>query len=358
MVPEWNGFPKNKPPFYHPAIVFGRSVSSTRVAFLAALSLSVIYLVCFASSFGSPISLAEVSSLKRPEERLAYATYLAPTRPEPENDDDDNYFIACRMVAYQIMHAPETKTNRSIPFVVMVHHELRQSKKDRLKRDGAVIVEVEGIRPEEWMMSGMMEKYMDLYTKLRVFQWMQYDRVLFIDGDHLIVRRLDDIFDIPEATMTQQTHKNNSALLDGETGQPSEYLLAASGDLHSYNHPFPPPNIGAFNTGFFLFKPSIQLFEYYMTLMKLPNSHNPEYPEQALVNYAHRPEGNMPFAQFDWSWNIILPNGNDWKWENRAASFHEKWWRTRAVREVREELRVVKESMFAFYRGRDEASWY
>ena len=46
------------------------------------------------------------------------------------------------MLIYQLLHDPETRTNTSIPFLVLVTEDVSQDKRDRLTKDGATVIEI------------------------------------------------------------------------------------------------------------------------------------------------------------------------------------------------------------------------
>jgi hypothetical protein len=48
-------------------------------------------------------------------------------------------------------------------------------------------------------------------------------------------------------------------------------------------------------------------------------------PEQNLLNYAHRRDGNMPWQTLWYGWNVHFASSEDL--EGGVASVHEKWWR-------------------------------
>lgn len=57
--------------------------------------------------------------------KYAIATFLTggSTKNSTTGDqeaEDDYYYIAARVLTYQILHAPETRSRRSIPFLVLV----------------------------------------------------------------------------------------------------------------------------------------------------------------------------------------------------------------------------------------------
>jgi len=50
-----------------------------------------------------------------------------------------------RLLAYQLLYAPETRSRKAIPihFLILVAHNLPEHKRERLRRDGAPVVEVQ-----------------------------------------------------------------------------------------------------------------------------------------------------------------------------------------------------------------------
>jgi hypothetical protein len=93
-------------------------------------------------------------------------------------------------------------------------------------------------------------------------------------------------------------------------------------------------------------KPSLDMLNYYISLTNTPNRFDPLLPEQNLLNYAHRPEGNMPWRHLDTKWNMHYPTAEDVK--GGVFSLHEKWWKP-----VHVELQPFLES----WRWRMEGYW-
>jgi alpha-N-acetylglucosamine transferase len=79
-------------------------------------------------------------------------------------------------------------------------------------------------------------------TKLRVLQMTQYDRVLMIDGDTLLRKRLDGVFDDPSAQIQKVVPPKDYKPLEGEAPLPETYLMAGKPEVHCWNvqHGFPP----------------------------------------------------------------------------------------------------------------------
>lgn len=218
------------------------------------------------------------------------------------------------------MHARTTRTTTSIPFVVLCS-EVSERKRRQLQTDGALVVEVEKIPDPEWLHT--REQWQGVMTKLRIFQQFQFFKILYLDADMLIVRPLDDIFS-DHGTSIQSIPTNVTSRPD-EARLPPSYMLAGQAQQRSRVHPYPPrPNDDWFCSGFFVFQPSQNMFDYYMSIMKISNRFDPFYPDQNLLNYAHRWDGPMPWTKFNYTWTTTFPTWEEY--EMGAASLHEKYW--------------------------------
>jgi alpha-N-acetylglucosamine transferase len=252
----------------------------------------------------------------QPAPKVAFATFLAaPTgdSDDQEDDDKDGYFVGTRVLAYQLLHSRSAGTNSSLPFLVLCTPEVSERKRKQLKKDGATVVVVEKLGTE-WVHPATA-RWRDVMTKLRLFEMTEYTKICFIDADHLVTGSLDGVF-YDEATLTQPTLPNPAHIKDDEASLPRTYMFATHGDFYGYEHPYPPdPDLTYLNCGFFVFAPSKVLFEYYMSLLQLPGRFDPGFPEQNLLNYAHRREGNMPWKPLWYGWNVNWPTERDWRGE-------------------------------------------
>lgn len=110
-------------------------------------------------------------------------------------------------------------------------------------------------------------------------------------------------------------------------------------------------NATDFNAGFFVMQPSIEVLRYYLRFTSLPDRFSTDLMEQNLLNYAHRPEGNMPWQHLDSKWTTHYPTQADV--DGGVHALHEKWWAP-----VHEELRPFLESwrwrMEGFYEAQDQ----
>ncbi len=267
-------------------------------------------------------SYTPASSLSSSQSPYAYVTLLAPN-PKLDNgnfpDEEDEYFVATRVLAYQLLHSPDTATNSSIPFVVLVTPDVAESKVERLRKDGATVKVVEKIK-QEWMKPGM-PRWRDMLSKLRMFELTQYEKILFLDSDMLIAKRMDGIF-TDETTKPLQSKPE--LVRHDEAPIPSSYIFAAQTYIDQRRHPYPIPPSNYFSGGVFLAQPSIELFNHYLSVAEIEDRFDSNAMEQGLLNYAHRKDGPMPWAEVNYIYTTTWPSMKEY--EAGAHSLHEKWW--------------------------------
>ncbi|KAF1962505.1 nucleotide-diphospho-sugar transferase [Byssothecium circinans] len=302
----------------------------------------------------------DVASIR---ERLAYATFLAGTQARIDNltisektFHSDKYFTATRLLGYHLMHKSSTRTRRNIPFVVMVTQTVPDIQIKRLEKDGATVVKVEPQPTGDWF-HPQKARWNDVMTKLRLWELEQFNRVLFLDVDNALFSPLDGVFDDPGARMVESGEDVGSPQ-DAETESevPKTYLMASAPECKA-RHNFPPSDADYlhgpdyFNAGFFMFSPSNLLHAHYSSLASnsSANKFQTDYPEQNLLNYAHRRDGPMPWTTLDGKWNIVYGNQDDV--DKGLVSVHMKWWNGLDLEQWFEKEVA---GMEAFYLERDE----
>ena len=250
------------------------------------------------------------------------------------------------------MHQPETRSNTSIPFVVVVSDKVSPSKRERLEKDGAKVVVVDSISDPQWLTT--IRQYQGVLTKLRIFQQIEYEKMLYMDADMFITRRMDDIFE-DEGTRVQQPEKAKDTVKE-TAPLPSSFLLAGQAQQVTRVHQYPPdPSSDWMCSGFMVFKPSQEIFEYYSSIARRENSFDPQFPDQNLLNYAHRRDGPMPWTNVYYKWTSTYPTIKEYAMG--AAALHEKYWvdgnRVEAEGQsiLGDKWSKVKNDMEVFYRN-------
>ncbi|KAJ4296397.1 hypothetical protein N0V90_006442 [Kalmusia sp. IMI 367209] len=263
-------------------------------------------------------------------ERFAYVTFLSGAFDEDDNIEKDNYFVATRILVWQLLHKAETRTN-GIDVIVMVTPSVSQSRRDRLAKDGAIVYPVQFLHVENdsWIRAAQ-HRWDDVMAMLRAWEMTQYSRILMLDGDTMLRLPLDGIFSDPGAEVRETRLLDNNTALDGEARLPPNYLLGSLSEVLDSKHDFPPKDgtglksIGKMNAGFMVLTPSQSTFNYYVSLLNITDAFDPKYPVQNLLNYAHRWDGPMPWTEVSYTWNIRCPTENDFA--KGLVSMHEKWW--------------------------------
>lgn len=279
------------------------------------------------------------------------AAHLTANSTDLERDDadaKDGYYLGARVLTYQLLHSARARTNNSIPFLVIVTSDVQPHKRARLVADGATVVEVEKLNAS-WVHPGA-DRWRDVLSKLRLFQLTQYKKICFIDADMLVTERLDGVFDDP-ATDLLRTKQEPTYFRDDEATLPPSYMFAGKADAFGYDHDIPPRPSDYLNSGFYVFAPSVALFDYYISLLKIPDRFNPTFPEQNLFNYAHRRDGNMPWALLNWRWNMNWPTMRDM--QAGAKSFHAKYWDDDSTHDqaLKRTWEMQRAEMEGYYRG-------
>ncbi|KAH8725870.1 nucleotide-diphospho-sugar transferase [Phaeosphaeriaceae sp. PMI808] len=297
-----------------------------------------------------PTELKDVTS------KYAYATFLA---GNDQDESEDVYFLGARLLAFQLIHDPPTKSNNSIPFIVIVTKTVSSAKKERLQKDGAVVVVVEDL-VADWIADRdpINPRFRDVMTKLRLWEFTQFERICLVDGDTVLMENIDGVFNDP-AVKTQITMDKSDAIRHDEAPLPHKYAFATTAEPR-IDHDFPPsedrneyefgPNY--LNSGFIVFAPSTEMFAYYSSLLDKSDGRWGEgLPEQNLLNWAHRrPNGNMPWQTLDRMWNIHFPTVKDM--QAGVKSLHEKFWNPEHG-DLKVYLEKYKWQMLKFFEERD-----
>jgi alpha-N-acetylglucosamine transferase len=314
-----------------PRHVFLPTVARVFSRFSSRLTIRVILAVCLApllvyifAPFYDIRSSYPISSTHSGRSRNAFAVLLAAnTRPGADQTDmdSDNYFLATRVLNYQLRHSVNTRYSDSrTPFLVLVTPEVADNKRKLLTKEGAKVIPVENIAVD-WISKGIGSgAWGSVLAKLQLWTLTDYDRILCLDSDTLLIQSLNGVFDDPAA----RQYKTNLSLADNTTNPiPHTYIFGGimegiSGDRAK------PINPDYLNAGFFMMQPDLHMYRYYMELLSKPNLFDPSMPEQNLFNYAHRVDGPMPWQHLDEKWNTNCPNYKDlemgWK------TVHGKHW--------------------------------
>lgn len=287
--------------------------------------------------FGQPgyLSRATFGGIKSQNSpKYAYATILTAEGDVEYPDVQEPYLKAARLLTYQLLHNPVTRNStEEIPFLVLVTPDIPQRHRDILAGDGATIVPVQSLQ-REWI-HPKWGRWGDVLAKLNLWKQVDYEKIAFLDADSVIFRPLHDIFNIPSTEILESSVTNTTVMPQfsaNTTGTlPDDYMIAGIHDL--WMEQYMKPEEGKefykennyFNAGFFVFHPSMAVYDYYVALLDSPGSFDSAYPEQNLLNCAHRTDGPIPWKELGSGWNSKFARQGDY--EKGLRSIHQKWWR-------------------------------
>lgn len=189
--------------------------------------------------------------------------------------------------------------------------------------------------------------------KLHVFELIQYEKVLLLDSDHVVVKSLDGVFQDP-ATDELPNLGMADHIRDDEGVQPLTYIMAGNSGPREAPHPYPAERGNRLNAGFVVLKPSIAMFNHYMAVASIEGRFPGGSPEQDLWNYVHHRDGNMPWKQINPDWTVNTPCYGDF--EHGIASFHEKYWGCKRDLPLRDVLLRSRWKMEGFFDAYDKYS--
>ncbi|KAF2226543.1 nucleotide-diphospho-sugar transferase [Elsinoe ampelina] len=288
--------------------------------------------------------------------RFAFATFLSGSEKEYPYEID-TYFIATRLLVWQLLHSKETKSqNYTVPVIVIVAERVPEHQRQRLRKDGAVVVQVPSLSAS-WTKAGW-SGWDSVLTKLRLFEFTDFERIAFLDVDTVLSKPIDDVFDDP-AVEERYNLRNIHMNIPGAIEAPDTYVFAGNAES-AHGHEFPPtqegrdwPNRRYLNAGFFIIKPDVEMLKYYLSVLEMPDSFDSKLPEQNLMNAIHRRDGNMPWQQVNTIYNIHYPNMTDV--EKGVKSVHEKWWiMGKDVGKLRFWMQARRWQMEGYYEALDE----
>ncbi|KAE8135972.1 nucleotide-diphospho-sugar transferase [Aspergillus pseudotamarii] len=302
----------------------------------------------------SPIVTEPADTSLKP--KYAFATIIT-GEGDAETEVKDAYFTATRLLTYQLLYSPQTKSRSGhIPFLVLVTKDIPQEQRDILTKEGATVIPAETLE-REWI-HPKWSRWIDVLAKLNLWRLTEFEKIAFMDADSIVLHPLDDIFtdpttDIQQAVPTREVVDSN---MNTTVPLPEEYLLSGIHDrwVEMALPPVPGKEFyvanNYMNAGFFVCSPSELLFNYYVSLLDTPDRFDASYPEQNLLNFAHKTDSRMPWRELGPGWNhkplaVSMDDLYNFK------SLHQKWWRPIADKDAAEYIRNAVQEMEDFFQN-------
>lgn len=259
--------------------------------------------------------------------KYAFATFLSGYN----GTDSEKYFTAVKLLTFQLIHDPPTRAQDGTPFLVLVTEDVPQERQDILRQGGATVICVEDVQ-REWL-HPKAARWNGVMAKLNIWSLTNYEKVVFLDADSVILKPMDKIFSIPTTDPRDSRPappQDIDPLANMSVTVPQKYMAAGIHDKWMEANKKPLENETFYeldhymNAGFFAISPSMDMYNFFISLLDHPLPFRLDYPEQNLLNFAYRTDGQMPWQDLGTEWNDITQLKPSY--DRNARSLHHKWW--------------------------------
>lgn len=176
------------------------------------------------------------------------------------------------------------------PLVVMVTPGIDLAVRESLTADGCVIREVPILGPDPSLAHRYANaRFADVWSKLAVWTLTEYQRVVFLDADMLVIQNMDEVFTLPlKAGFIAACHAcrcNPSHIASyPESWQPENCFYSWCEDMQMTAHP-PATLDNYLNGGFLVLKPDQAIYDQMMAqLAALADISDYVFAEQDFLN--------------------------------------------------------------------------
>lgn len=163
---------------------------------------------------------SQTRQVVNPSRREAYATIL---------HSSEFYVCGAIALAQSIRMSGSTKD-----LIILVDKKVGEEKREGLREAGWQVREIRRIRNPRAEKDSYNEWN---YSKFRLWQLTDYDKIIFIDSDLLILRSLDFLFDLPEISATGNSRFvfNSGMMVIEPSNCTFKFLVGHRRDIVSYN---------------------------------------------------------------------------------------------------------------------------
>jgi len=161
-----------------------------------------------------------------------------------EGEKVDNYYLYVSAITYRLLHKENIRTERKdVDVVVMVTEDVADWKLRGLHNLGAIVKRVNKIQMGT---EGINQRWVNCYTKLQMFQMLEYETIVYLDADLYIKKNIDELFDLAKE-VRNKTGRNDffGAVTDG----------AIRNQLNNTEHK------GKLNAGLMILTPEIAVYK-------------------------------------------------------------------------------------------------
>ncbi|XP_051134384.1 galactinol synthase 2-like [Andrographis paniculata] len=176
------------------------------------------------------------------------------------------------------------KVRAAYPLVVAVLPDVPAEHRRMLVEQGCTVREIQPIHPPENHTKFAMPYYVINYSKLRIWEFVEYSRMIYLDGDIQVYDNIDHLFELEMGDGEEYLYAVMDCFCEKTWSHTPQYNIGYCQQCPdrvpwAYSKPPPPPY---FNAGMFLFRPSLSTYHHLLhTLAATPPT---AFAEQDFLN--------------------------------------------------------------------------
>ncbi|XP_047069065.1 galactinol synthase 1-like isoform X1 [Lolium rigidum] len=207
------------------------------------------------------------------KERVAYVTFLA-------GSGDYWKGVVCLAKGLRAVKS-------SYPLVVAVLPDVPGAHRRALLDQGCLVREIQPVLPPDSQTKFAMPHYIINYSKLRIWEFVDYERLVFLDADIQVYANIDHLFDLEAG----QLYAVKDCFCEAAWGEQCQEMAAW--------FPKPPPQY--FNGGMLVLEPSLATAKALLDRLALTTGFTP-FAEQDFLNMFFKDV----YKPIPWVYNLLV----------------------------------------------------
>nr|AAM96870.1 fagopyritol synthase 1 [Fagopyrum esculentum] len=191
------------------------------------------------------------------------------------------------------------KVKAAYPLVVAVLPDVPLEHRRLLEAQGCIVREIEPIYPPENNCEFAHAYYVINYSKLRIWEFVEYSKMIYLDGDIQVYQNIDHLFDQPDgyfyAVMDCFCEPSWSKTIQYKIGYCQQCPEKVAWPLEAG----PKPSL-YFNAGFFVYEPSLETYKDLIDTLKVTTPTS--FAEQDFLNMYFKDK----FKPLPIDYNLVL----------------------------------------------------
>jgi len=227
--------------------------------------------------------------------REKYITLLAPGSPHSyDHGHYDPYFETVTIMAHRLLHHEFTRDRQGREFIVLATDQIKHKQVKTLRDLGATVEIVKSLPPPSNVNPDeVYGRWKDQYTKLLMWNMTQFDRIVYIDADAMIIKPIDELFEVPPLNKDGEewlfASVYDAAPIKGFGSYPDGIPILGPEDKYGHD---------LFSGGQFMLMPTQAQADYVFSIYNNPPDVDfKSTMEQSFLRYCYRDDGPYPWIR-------------------------------------------------------------